>query len=140
MRRSRAALAALLTTLSLASCTPLYVPPVPSGTLTAPASWRVAGDAEFQVLGAASATGLRVRLRFAEVPAPAWVAVQWFGPAGGERASASTWVTPDDVGRWIAWDLPSEVVLAPGSWRAVVSVGERLLRQLDAVVPAAHAP
>jgi hypothetical protein len=140
VRRYRAALAAFLGSLALAACTPLYVPPVPSGPLTAPASWRVAGDAELQVLGAGSATGLQVRLRFAEVPAPAWVAVQWFGPAGGERASASAWVTPGDVGRWIAWDLPSEVVLAPGTWRAVVSVGERLLRQLDAVVPAASTP
>jgi hypothetical protein len=131
---------ALVGVLALAACTPLYVPPVPAATLAVPPSWRVAGDAELRVLGGATATGLRLRLRFDEVPAPAWVAVQWFGPAGGERASASTWVGPDDVGRWLAWDLPADVALEPGPWRVVVSVGERLLRQLDAAVPAPTNP
>jgi hypothetical protein len=119
-----------------AGCVPLFLPPVPTDVLTPAPSWRVAGDTELRIVrdGEGRVAYLRLRLRFDEVPAPAWVAVQWFGPAGGERASGSLWVTPADAGRTLTWDTPADLGLAEGPWRAVVSVGDRLLRQLDVVI------
>jgi len=121
---------------SPAGCTPLFVPPVPTDVLTPAPAWRVAGNAELRVVrdGAGRVAWLRLRLRFDEVPESAWMAVQWFGPAGGERASDARWVTPAAVGWTLAWDSPPDLELTPGRWRAVVSVGDRLLRQFDAEV------
>lgn len=120
----------------LPACTPLFVPPVPDLLAPAPV-WRVAGDARLDVVAAGDA-GARLRLTasFAAVAAPAWVAVQWFGPVGAERASAATWVTPDDVGRPFVWWSPGDVEVVPGAWRALLSVDGRLLRQLDVEVAA----
>jgi hypothetical protein len=140
--RGRAWALASLATIALAACVPLFVPPVPTDVLAPAPSWRVAGDAELRAVrdGEGRVAWLRLRLRFEEVPTPAWVAVQWFGPAGGERASASLWVTPADVGRPLVWDTPADLTLTPGPWRAVVSVGDRLLRQLDVVAEPVDGP
>lgn len=129
-------LAGLLAVLPSA-CAPLFVPPVPTDQLRPAPAWRVAGDAALEpVVGTAGAvTGLRLRLRFDEVPEPAWVAVQWFGPVGRERASDARWIEPADAGRSWAWDAPDDLVLEPGTWRAVLSVGDRLLRQFDLELP-----
>lgn len=126
---------------ALTACVPLFVPPVPIDVVTPAPAWRVAGTAELRAVRDAEGrvAWLRLRLRFDEVPAPAWVAVQWFGPAGGERASGSRWVEPSDVGRPLTWDTPADLELSPGAWRAVVSVGDLLLRQLDVVVEPAAA-
>lgn len=132
----RAAVACVCTAWLAVACTPLYVPPVP-GDLLAPApAWRVAGDAGLEVVrGPDGRPGvLRLLVRFDEVPSAAWVALQWFGPAGGERASDARWIEPVDAGRELAWDSPTDLVLAPGRWRAVLSVGDRLLRQFDVEV------
>jgi hypothetical protein len=128
--------AATLGAAALTACVPLFVPPVPVDVAAPAPSWRVAGATELRAVrdGEGRVAWLRLRLRFDEVPAPAWVAVQWFGPAGGERASGSLWVEPSDVGRTLTWDTPADVELSPGPWRAVVSVGDRLLRQVDVVV------
>jgi hypothetical protein len=132
LRRGFAALCVAL----VAACAPLFLPPIPVDTLAPRPAWRVAGDAELRVVrdGVGTAAWLRLRLRFDEVPGAAWVAVQWFGPAGGERASGSVWVAPDDVGRTLTWDTPPDLPLTPGAWRAVVSVDGQLLRQLDVVL------
>lgn len=115
----------------LTGCVPLFFPPVPSDSLLPAAVWRLEGD------GAVAWTGerLELRLRFSEVPEAAWVAVQWFGSSNGERASASYWIEPEDVGRQLVWPLPSDVSAAAGSWRAVVSVGSTLLRQFSGSIP-----
>jgi hypothetical protein len=135
----RAVAAAAVGAAALTACVPLFVPPVPIDVVTPAPAWRVAGSTELRAVrdGEGRVAWLRLRLRFDEVPAPAWVAVQWFGPAGGERASGSWWVEPSDVGRVLTWDTPADVELSPGTWRAVVSVGDRLLRQLDVVVESA---
>ena len=125
---------------ALVACTPLFVPPVPGDALSAAPTWRLAGDAELRASTFLEGPRLRVRFRFEAVAADAWVAVQWFGPAGGERASVAVWVAQADVGRTFAVDLPDDVALEPGAWRALISVEGRVLRQLDAVVPAAATP
>jgi hypothetical protein len=117
---------------------PLFVPPVPTDALRPAPSFRLAGDAALALVEAEDAARrglLRLSLVFEEVPRAAWVAVQWFGPVGGERASDARWVDPADVGRPWTWDAPDDLVLEPGTWRAVLSVGDRLLRQLDVEVP-----
>ncbi len=139
MSRSRvvAALWAAVVWSALPACTPLFVPPVPASTLSPAPAWRVGGGAEVRTFVTADGVvRLRARVRFESVPEAAWVAVQWFGPSGGERASSSRWVSPDDAARWLAWDLPSDVAVVAGAWRALLSVDGRPLRQLDATVAA----
>lgn len=144
MRARREALvrafAGAVAAVALTACTPLFVPPVPGDALVAEPAWRLAGDAELRVAAFAGNPRLRVRFRFDAVVADAWVAVQWFGPSGGERASAALWVTREDVGRPFVVDLPADVATPPGAWRALISVAGRVLRQLDAVVSAAATP
>lgn len=119
------------------ACMPLFLPPVPIDALRPVPGFRLAGDAALTLVAANATTrrGLRLSVVFDEVPHPAWVSVQWFGPFGGERASDARWVEPEDVGRPWTWDAPDDLVLTPGPWRAVLSVGDRLLRQLDVEVP-----
>ena len=132
------AAALLLAAVLLAGCVPLFLPPVPGDGLTPEPAWRVAGDARLEALfGAGGAVrGLRLSFNLVEVPEAAWLALQWFGPTGGERASDARWVSPEDVGRPLVWEAPADLELVPGRWRAVLSVGDRLLRQLDVEVPA----
>lgn len=126
--------------LALVGCTPLFVPPVPNDAIVAAPTWRLAGDAELRATVVAGDPRLRVRFRFEAIAADAWVSVQWFGPAGGERASAAVWVARGDEGRSFAVDLPDDVATPPGAWRALISVDGRVLRQLDAVVPGDASP
>jgi hypothetical protein len=134
-RRVLSGLASLLLGWALPACTPLFVPPIPTSTLEPAPVWRVAGDAEARVVETAEGdVRLRARVRFESVPADAWVAVQWFGPSGGERASSSLWVSRVDEDRWLAWDLPADVPVVPGAWRSLLSVDGRPLRQLDVLV------
>jgi len=136
-RRAQAVLLVCVAVLPSA-CMPLFVPPVPTDALRSATGFRLAGDAALTLLTFEDGgrRGLRLSLVFEEVPEPAWVSVQWFGPVGGERASDARWVEPVDVGRPWDWDAPDDLVLEPGTWRAVLSVGDRLLRQLDVEVPA----
>ena len=123
----------------LGGCMPLFVPPVPTDVLRPAPGYRLAGEASLTLVavdGTATRGVLRLSIVFEEVPDSAWVSVQWFGPVGGERASDARWVEPADVGQPWTWDAPDDLVLEPGTWRAVLSVGDRLLRQLDVEVPA----
>jgi hypothetical protein len=128
---------ALAATAVLASCTPLFLPPVPHDALTPAPAWRLAGDGALRAASFVGGPRLRVRFRFDAVPHDAWVSVQWFGPAGGERASAAVWVARADEGRTFAIDLPADVPIEPGAWRALLSVDGQVLRQFDVIVPAA---
>lgn len=137
VRRTVRLLAFALLAIGPNACVPLFVPPIPTDQLRPTPAWRVAGDAALAAVLATDGTveGLRLNLRFDEVPESAWVAVQWFGPVGRERASDARWLEPADAGRSWAWDAPDDLVLEPGTWRAVLSVGERLLRQFDVALP-----
>ena len=137
-RRTAWLLAVSLLAVGTSACLPLFVPPIPTDPLRPAPAWRVAGDAALAPLLAADGVveGLRLSLRFDEIPEPAWVALQWFGPVGRERASDARWIEPADVGRAWTWDAPDDLVLEAGTWRAVLSVGDRLLRQFDVELPA----
>ena len=137
-RRGAQALLIACLTLLPSACMPLFVPPVPTDVLRPAPSFRLAGEAALALLAAEGVVqrGLRLSIVFEEVPRAAWVSVQWFGPVGGERASDARWAEPADVGQPWTWDAPDDLVLEPGTWRAVISVGNRLLRQLDVEVPA----
>ncbi|MFN2321875.1 MAG: hypothetical protein ABR510_02815 [Trueperaceae bacterium] len=139
-RRGLRTVALATAAVALTACTPLFAPPVPTDTLAPAPAWRLAGEAELRATVFSDDPHLRVRFRFDAVAADAWVAVQWFGPTGGERASVAVWVARGDEGRPFAVDLPADVAVEPGAWRALISVGGRVLRQLDAVVPPATTP
>lgn len=133
-RRRSAWLAAVVAIVALVACTPLFLPPVPSDPLAALPAWRLAGDAELRAPAVDGTPRLRLRFRFDAVAWDAWVAVQWFGPTGGERASTALWVTPADVGRPFTVDAPADLEITPGAWRALISVDGRVVRQLDVLV------
>lgn len=125
------ALGALLA-LGLGGCRPLYLPPVPSTLPPFPQELRLA---EARIL----ATGeQRVVVVVPErVPRSGWLAVQWFPPAGEEIASASRWITPEDVARTVRIVLPTGVAIdREGRWRALLSFEGRIVRQLDWIEPA----
>jgi hypothetical protein len=123
----------IMATVALSGCVPLFLPPVPSTLAPAAPSWRLAGESELHFRP--EAQSLELELVFVEVPRAAFVAVQWFGPQGGERASASVWIEPGGLPLRRTLILPSDVAVTPGRWRVVVSVGDALLRQLDVEVP-----
>lgn len=127
---------AIAMVLVLPACTPLFWPPVPQDALVAEPSWRLAGDARLSLLpGADGRPVLRAAVRLLEQPRPGWLSVQWFGPAGGERASEARWLSEEDVGRFSSWLLPADVQVVPGPWRVLFSADGHPLRQLDLLVP-----
>lgn len=124
MRRARGlrlAVALASLTFAAAGCRPLYLPPVPE-----------APPIEEGVRVAVHGSGLneegRPSLELEVVGGgDGWLAVQWMAPSGREAASGSVWVTAaEPVAEFV---LPGDVELTSGEWRAVVSLGGRLLRQ-----------
>lgn len=111
----------------LAACMPLYVPPVPQAP-SVPVGARL-GDASDLMT-----TAGRPRLALTLVPGDvlsdsgAWLAVQWYGPANTQLASDSVWVEGSEPSEHV-FDLPADVEVVPGEWRAVVSLDGLLLRQ-----------
>lgn len=131
-------LAALVLALgaALTACTPLFLPPVPSDTLTPPPAFRLSGESRLALRsGGDGAPLLQLTLVADEVPEGGWLALQWFGPSGAERASDSLWFEPGDVGRERMWDSPPQLEVTAGEWRAVLSWRGRLVRQLRVDVP-----
>ena len=124
--------APLLAALSLGACAPLFFPPVPA-SLTAEPTWRIAPGATLErVTASVGGTDvLRATWVFTEAGDPGWVSAQWFGPVGPERASDARWVDETAVGEAIVWDSPADLRLTRGRWRMVVSIHDRVLRQLD---------
>lgn len=68
-----------------------------------------------------------------DAPPEGWLAVQWFGPDGREAASESALVEAGTTG--LSFELPPDVPLVAGEWRAVVSLGRVVLRQFSVAVP-----
>ena len=118
----------------LVSCMPLYVPPVPE----APS---VAVGARLSEASELTAAGGRPRLTLTLVPGDAlvssgaWLAVQWYGPANTQAASDSVWVEGREPSVH-AFELPPDVEVVQGEWRAVVSLDGVLLRQFRVDVTA----
>ncbi len=113
----------------LTACRPLYLPLVPDSPPYEPGARLVSVQAELDVAGRP-----RLELSVVDVAAPAWLAVQWLAPSGREQASESVWVEPEGASA-IVLSLPADVALVRGEWRAVVSLGGRLLRQFTFTVP-----
>ena len=130
-----ALLAGLLAGVALLGCTPLYVPLVPSDMLTPLPTFRVSADARLDHVRDGEGGRLVLHLRAEEVPDAGWLAVQWFGPSGPERASESLWLEPEDVGEPRTLASPDHLRLSSGEWRAVLSWKGRLVRQVRITLP-----
>ncbi len=109
----------------LAACRPLYLPPIPDEI---PFTTQVrATSASAVSFGAGGYPTIELELR--DVSEPGWLAVQWLTPKGSEAASQSVWVEVAAEQK-VSFELPVDVELSGGDWRAVVSLNGRLVRQL----------
>lgn len=121
------ALLAWLSLIALCACTPLYLPPVPAELPPLEPRTRIA-DARIDRTGGSPTVVFRPR----EVSEEGWLAVQWFGPAGGAVASASVWLDASSVDRAVRVRFPGDVARdRAGRWRAVLSMDGRVLRQVE---------
>jgi hypothetical protein len=127
VRRLAPILGALLLSLPVA-CRPLYLPPVPE-PLVLPERFEL--DASARVVEGRPSLTLMPRT----VPSEGWLAIQWFAPSNREVASESRWLAPADAGRSLRVVLPADVEVTPGRWRAIVSRGGVVVRQLSVEVP-----
>lgn len=136
-RRVRDTLLAAGLLAALAGCTPLYVPLVPEAP-PVPAVARLSDASRLELvegrprlvlgLAAAGATALE--------QGGAWLDVQWFAPAGAQAASESVWLMSAGNAEELTFDLPADVLVVPGEWRAVVSLDGMVLRQFRVDVAA----
>jgi hypothetical protein len=120
--------AATLLLILLAACQPLYFPLIPE--IREPAA-RIRLDVELGVAHGRPQLQMTVR----EVPAAGWLAIQWFSPANREAASESVWLEPDSSGQTLTVQLPADVAVTDGEWRALLSSGDTVLRQLAVTLP-----
>ncbi|HZW27583.1 MAG TPA: hypothetical protein VFF08_03970 [Trueperaceae bacterium] len=136
--RVRVRLAAYLFLLAVvAACRPLYLPPVPEAP-PRPQHTLLAASSRLEVVDGRPV----LTLVLAHLVGPAsgsWLDVQWFAPNNAEAASASLWVTPEDLGRTLEVSLPADVAAMPGEWRAVVSHLGAYLRQFRVELAAVDA-
>lgn len=132
-RPRRYLLVAVLAAASIVpACTPLYLPPVPSELPAIEPRLRLT-DVRVDRLGGTPALVFVA----AEVPAPGWAAVQWFAPTGAAVASGSVWLDEGRVGHVVRVPFPMDVERRDeGRWRAVLSFGNRVLRQVEWQEPA----
>lgn len=126
----RSPLVVLLATLILTvtACQPLYIPPVPA-PLELPERYEIDASARLD-----EGRPLLI-IELGNVVEPAWLAIQWFAPNNREVASESIWITPADEGGTLSRGLPADVEVTSGRWRAILSVAERVVRQLSVEVP-----
>ena len=111
------------------ACVPLFIPPLPSDRLEPEPAFRLHGDARLE-RASEDGPGLVLVMRAAEVPSGGWLAVQWFGPSGPARASESVWFDLEMLDAEVRLETPPSLEVTPGEWRAVLSWGGRLVRQL----------
>lgn len=119
----------LLTTVVLTSCTFTYVPFIPANPQLREARFLMSESQGLRV----EEEQLRLDITIKEIPKSDWLAVQWFSPLSKEVASDSKWlevVEGEEVSEHsLSFDLPVDITLTPGYWRAVVSYQGRLIRQ-----------
>lgn len=113
----------------LPACRPLYWPAVPAEETLPPIGERLrVSDVRVE-----RDDGVPV-VAFVPhgVSGEGWLAVQWYPPAGGTVASASTWLAPEVEGEVVRVAFPRDVPRTrEGRWRAVLSFGSRVLRQVE---------
>lgn len=122
---------------ALAGCRPLYIPLVPDAP-PAPTAVRLAADSHLAVVAGRPSLVLSLTATgtAAQVQDGAWLDVQWFGPSGRQAASESLWLDGERSGEDFTVELPADVVVVPGEWRAVVSMDGVVLRQFRVDVTA----
>ena len=116
----------LLPLFTLPACTFLYIPPLRE-SLEAPESISLEGSRGLYLQSKA----LRLRVQLTNVPAEGWLNVQWFSDANDEVASDAKWISSDDAGFGLIYNLPANIELKTGTWRAVVSFEGKFLRQFS---------
>lgn len=123
------ALLALAFGASLGACRPLYVPLVPDDAPQPVARTRLAAESELRLVAGRPLLRLVVADIAPESRDGDWLAVQWFGPSGRLEASESQWLDASSEGAALSFELPADVTVMPGEWRAVASLGGFVLRQ-----------
>ena len=129
MKRARALLLLVAAGICLTACRPLYVPLVPNDAPVPVTRTRLAAASELSLAEGRPSLVLSLLDPAPEFAQGDWLAVQWFAPSGRLAASESRWVESDDVGSALTFELPPDVELVTGEWRAVASVGNLILRQ-----------
>jgi hypothetical protein len=128
MKQLKRFFAFTLVLMTMTACTFAYIPPVPEVQ-----EWEPTLDLRGS-RGLALENGeLVLYVMLTEVPAPDWLAVQWFGP-GRRSASESVWIDPERVGEELRIALPEDVPLVPGLWRVVLSYQAIVARQFSLAV------
>jgi hypothetical protein len=112
-----------------AGCRPLYLPPLPGDALTVEPAVRLGAESRLELVDEPAGPLLRLTLVVQEVPFDGWLAVQWFGPAGGAIASDSVWLEGGTAGATVRLDAPASLALTPGEWRALASWYGDVVRQ-----------
>jgi len=128
----------ILILLFTTSCTFMYVPFIPANPQTREARLLMSESAGLSVETLSDeVVQLRLDITIKEIPESDWLAVQWFNPLSKEVGSESKWlevpvVIEEDItetAQRLSFDLPADITLTPGYWRAVVSYQDRLIRQ-----------
>jgi len=110
--------------LLLASCTPLYFPPVPA-KLDLEKTINLNNSQGLSLNG----SKLNLTIRINDIDKEGWLAVQWFTPENKEISSDSIWISPELEGQDKDFVLLKELEISEGLWRVVVSFENSLLRQ-----------
>ncbi len=127
MAGRRGLLTAAVICVAVIGCRPLYLPPVPDSP-TQPRHTRLDSSSALELVSGRPVLTL-VIAELVGQQGGGWLNVQWFGPRNVEEASDSTWVTGEEVGTTLEFELPADVEVAHGEWRVVVSYGGMLIRQ-----------
>ncbi len=124
--------------LFLTSCSYTYIPPIPNNVQLKESRLELHTSPGLSTEN----ERLQLDLLLYNVPEEAWLAVQWLEPLGKEVASESKWVIPEDTGTELTFELPADIEMEYGFWRAVVSSQGELIRQfsLEATPPSKSPP
>lgn len=111
---------------AISACTLLYIPPVLE-TQAMPESIDINGSKGLFL----DQDELVLSLKLKHIPQEGWLMVQWFSASNEEVASDAQWVDVAQEGLQLNYLLPAQVELGEGSWRAVVSFQNKLVRQFS---------
>ena len=124
---------AIATLVALAGCRPLYIPLVPDPQ-AAPTATRLSDGSQLAVVAGRPRLVIGFAASGQSAQDGAWLDVQWFGPSGAQAASESLWLDGTSPLQQLVFELPVDVEIVQGEWRAVLSLDGILLRQFRADV------
>ena len=111
---------------TLTSCTLLYIPPVLE-TQEMPETLNIDGSRGLFLAN----DELILAVQLNQVPQEGWLMVQWFSDTNSEVGSDAQWIDSRQVGQVLNYVLPGKIDLSEGTWRAVVSFQNQLIRQFS---------